>query len=390
MTRKGDGELSAQAAPKYGTSAVRDIHYVTGAKEPYVQVKQRKNGQYVVIERLPVHHRPRNHGLPTLQQSLAEAEVKLNSLKPGWMPTPKVKEAGRGGSSPPALPPIDLGWKNKAQALVGSLNNVHHEPGGGNKAIPRQRVAWEARAKVGSLDNLNYKAGARSTTSSQSDPVRSPRRQMQAMLEASPRYGALAHCGAMGPNMHYTPGGAEVLTTRPPRRFQHVRPRVGSLDNIAHVPGGGEVALETRPTRWRSEARVGSLENVHHVPSGGAVSIVNRRLSWQAKPRVGSLDNVGHKPQLSPITIPRNRLSWLGRPRVGSLDNVHHKPGGGLVNITNNRLRWNAQPKVDSKPPKRRMSHGSSLESLDSCEAGVGTRLRVALGSREGGGVRLV
>ena len=67
MTRKGDGELSTQAAPKYGPSAVRDIHYVTGAKEPYVQVKQRKNGQYVVIERLPVHHRTRNHGLPTLQ-----------------------------------------------------------------------------------------------------------------------------------------------------------------------------------------------------------------------------------------------------------------------------------------------------------------------------------
>ncbi|KAK7476997.1 hypothetical protein BaRGS_00031773 [Batillaria attramentaria] len=363
MPPANNGEMSTAPAPKYGPSAVRDIHYVTGAKSPYVTVKQRKNGQYVVVERLPVHHRARNHGLPTLKQSLAESEVKLNSIKPDWMPTPQAKQLGRHDyRSAPALPPIDLGWNQKAEAVVGSLVNVEHEPGGGNKAIPRQKVNWEARAKIGSLDNINYKSD-RPPHTSQSDPL--SRRRSSTKLQPTPRYGALAESGALGPALHYTPGGAEVITRS--SRYEHVKPRVGSLDNAAHVPGGGDVTVKHHRQNWKSRARIGSLDNVHHVPGGGEVSITNQRLTWQAKPRVGSLDNISHVPHFEKINIPRQKLSWKGRSRIGSLENIHHQPGGGIVQITNNRLRWKSQAKVDTRPPKRHdMSHGSSLDSLDS------------------------
>ncbi|KAL8564125.1 hypothetical protein ACOMHN_035730 [Nucella lapillus] len=345
--------------PKYGPSAVRDIRFVTGAKTPYVQVKQRKNGQYVVIERLPVHHKPRNHGLPTLQQSLAESEVRLRSLKPDWTPTTKSRELERKDGGTLSLPPIHLGWNKKAQAMVGSFENVHHEPGGGKKVIPRQNVKWYARAKVGSLDNLKFKSPRRVETT-QSDPVLSPRTRGSSTFGATPRYGGLAHTGSLGSSMHYTPGGAEVVVK--PRRFEHVRSRVGSLDNVSHVPGGGDVIVENRKNKWKAESQVGSLDNVKHCPGGGKVTITSERLRWQNKPRVGSLDNADHTPGGGQVRIPKNKVKWAGRSRVDSLANIHHKPGGGVVNITNNTLKWVAQPRVDNKPPRRR----PSLDSLDS------------------------
>lgn len=371
MAPRGDDTMSTQAAHKYGSSAVRDISYVTGSKTPYVQVKQRQNGQYVVVERLPVHHKPRNHGLPTLQQSLAESEVKLNSLKPGWMPTPKVRENYKPYRNPiPALPPINLGYKDKANPMVGSLDNVRHEPGGGRTAIFNEKVTWDARPKVGSLDNIDYNKGPGRGLTTKSDPGSSGR--ISDMLGRSPRYGALAASGALGPSMHYTPGGGEVFNK--PNRFRNVRPRVGSLENIGHTPGGGDVMVEHRPTRWRSDARIGSLDNVHHVPRGGDISIPNQRVEWQARPKIGSLDNVTHRPEPSAVSIPKNKVSWLGRSRVGSLENIHHRPGGGTVHIVNNRIRWKAQPRIDNKPP-RRMSHGSSLDSLDSTCKNQTTRI---------------
>lgn len=366
MVPTGTSHVSAApVAHKYGPSAVRDIHYVTGAKSPYVTVKQRKNGQYVVVERLPVHHRPRNHGLPTLQQSLAESEVKLNSIKPGWMPTPQVKQLGRHDyRSPPPLPPIDLGWGQKAEAMVGSLVNIDHEPGGGNKPIPRIKVTWEAKAKVGSLDNIQYKTPRSSMTNSDS---LSSRRRSSTRVQPTPLYGAIASTGALGGPTHYTPGGAEVVTKT--RRYEHVQSKVGSLDNVSHEPGGGDVAVKHHRPNWRSRARIGSLDNVHHVPGGGEVSITNQRLSWQAKPRIGSLDNISHVPHTERVRIPRQKLNWQGRSRVGSLDNIHHQPRGGIVHITNNRLKWKAEAKVDCKPPKRLdMSLGSSIDSLDSLQ----------------------
>ena len=361
------GAVSARTAPEYTSSVLKDFSSAKGNKDSYVQVKKRKNGQYVVVEKLPIHPRSvtRNHGLPSLQQALAQYDVKLNSIKPSWMPTAKVKTANlrRASDTYPVLPPIDLGFRDKAEPLVGSLLNVEHEPGGGKKTIQTQKLNWNATAKVGSLDNVGYKGTPRADTS-QSDPMTSKRR-MSSMLETSSRYSALAKSGALGPSLNYNGGGLDAIPRY--RRYLNARPRVGSLDNITHIPGGGEIVIASHRNRWKSEAKIGSLDNAHHVPGGGDVSISNQRLAWQAKARVGSLDNITHVPRLNPIKIPRNRVSWDGRSRVGSLDNIHHQPGGGVVAIPNRRLRWNAQSKIDSRPPKRN-SQGSSMESLNSCK----------------------
>ena len=363
MAPTGDGQVSTRqsdASFKYGPSAVRDIRYTTGLKQPYVQVKQRKNGQYVVVERLPVHHRARNHGLPTLQQSLVESEVKLNSIKPEWRPSQKVREKELRSSV--SLPPINLGWRDKVTAMVGSLDNVTHEPGGGNKRIPRNSIRWDARSKVGSLDNLEFKSPRRIDTS-QSDPVTSRRLSSHPTLAgSSPRYGAVASSGSLSHNLHYTPGGAEIITK--PRRYEHVRSRVGSLDNVTHVPGGGDVLVQSKRTRWKAESKVGSLDNVRHVAGGGDVSITSERVTWDAKSKIGSLENADHVAGGGDVSIQHRKLSWAGRSRIGSLANIHHKPGGGVVRIEDNRVQWKAQPKVDTKPPRRR----GSPDSPDSCE----------------------
>ncbi|KAL8559910.1 hypothetical protein ACOMHN_016956 [Nucella lapillus] len=268
------------------------------------------------------------------------------------MPATRTESGGQ-ASRFTTLPPIDLGWNDRAEAVVGSLVNVEHVPRGGDKAIPRKRVRWEAKAKVGSMDNVHYKDTPRSRTS-HSDTASLSRRRRSSMLEASARYSVLAKCGALGPQVEETTGRCR-------QRYRNVPPRVGSLDNIAHVPGGGETVIQHRRTRWKAEARVGSLDNVHHIPGGGdSVTVNHRRLSWLVGPRVGSLDNISHAPQLNPIQIPRNKTLWAGRARVGSLDNIHHLPGGGVFTIPKKRLRWNAQSKVDTNPPNRRNGYASS------------------------------
>ncbi|PVD35645.1 hypothetical protein C0Q70_02608 [Pomacea canaliculata] len=261
-----NGDVMVTPAFKYGPSAVRDVHYVTGAKVPYVTVKQRRNGQYVVVERLPVHHRQRDQGLPTLQQSLAESAVTLRSIKPMWMPSSKARSMERQyDDAGHLLPDIDLGWRDKAKALVGSLDNVHHAPGGGTKTIESRHLKWTAQAKVGSLNNLHYKSPALSSSqTTRSDPH--PFAQ-EPKFRPTPRYGALASTGALN-STHYTPGGAQVViaATRT-RQFSHVASRVGSLDNAGHVPGGGDIKIPHHRHRWKAEARLGSLENINHVPA---------------------------------------------------------------------------------------------------------------------------
>lgn len=339
---------------------MRDVQYVADAKRYDVSIKQRKNGQYVVVERFPITRTTRRDGVPTFTQSMVESEVKLNSLKPGWMPSPQSKIIGRYDyHSLPALPPINLGWRDRVNAVVGSLDNYHHKPGGGDKVVPTQKLHWQAKAKVGSMDYLDYKSPR--SHSSHIDPNL---QRKSVKFKPLPRYGALASTSALR-LVHYTPGGAQVVTHK--QRFDHVRPRIGSLENITHVPAGGDITVPHFREKWRSEARIGSLDNIHHVPAGGNTNIINHHVTWHAKSRVGSLDNITHTPRKSIISIPRNKTNWNARSRIGSLENIHHKPGGGNIHIENNHLVWRAQVKVDCSPPKTDLSRSrsSSFSSLD-------------------------
>lgn len=365
-TRARPGEKPSTLG-KYGPSAVRDVNFVDrgGAGRPLVSVKQRKNGQYVVVEKLPAKNFAQTGRVTTVEQSLSD-DVTLRSVKPQWKNTSKnhiTTSVPRTVANPYAeknfspykyakcLPPIDLGYQQKAEAQVGSLDNVQHVPGGGDKLIFSEKPRWKAKARVGSLENLDF--NQQRFSSSQSDG--SLERKMFAS-KAAGVYGATAGM------KHYTPGGGEAA--RKNQRYKDVGSKVGSLDNAGHTPGGGDVTIVRRRLNWHTEAKVGSLDNRSHRPQGGDIYIVNNKLSWQGKPRVGSLENVAHKPQVTVGKVPNYRTEWRGQAVVGSLDNIGHTPRGGNVVIHSQKLKWRAEAKVNSRP-----SVEEYLAQEDICES---------------------
>ncbi|KPM05522.1 microtubule-associated protein tau-like protein, partial [Sarcoptes scabiei] len=81
------------------------------------------------------------------------------------------------------------------RSKIGSLNNVHHKPAGGDKKIESQKLNWETKSRVGSLDNATHK-----------------------------------------------PQGGKVKVTTQKLEW-NVKSKVGSFDNVKHVPGGGNVKI---------------------------------------------------------------------------------------------------------------------------------------------------
>ncbi|MEQ2212789.1 cell surface agglutination protein Map4, partial [Xenoophorus captivus] len=57
--------------------------------------------------------------------------------------------------------------------------------------------------------------------------------------------------------------------------LSHVTSKCGSLDNIHHRPGGGNVRIESVKLDFKdkAQAKVGSLENAHHIPGGGRIMV---------------------------------------------------------------------------------------------------------------------
>lgn len=55
----------------------------------------------------------------------------------------------------------------------------------------------------------------------------------------------------------------------------NAKPKIGSLDNAAYKPGGGDKKIETVKLDFKDKAKpkVGSKENAKHVPGGGTIKV---------------------------------------------------------------------------------------------------------------------
>lgn len=53
--------------------------------------------------------------------------------------------------------------------------------------------------------------------------------------------------------------------------------RSATLMTCSFVPGGGDVKIESQKLNFKekAQAKVGSLDNVGHLPAGGAVKVVS-------------------------------------------------------------------------------------------------------------------
>lgn len=322
---------------------------------PVVNVHQKRNGRYVVVEQKPVHTVPApvNQELERLREielhSLgSDGEVKYKYVKPPWKFSPKGNLMERSFNREfhePYLPPISdrRGYK-EVKSKVGSLDNYDHAPRGGNRKIPTFKVNWHAEAKVGSLDNIPKKSKSypnseiASARSSISDP-RSLR-----FHETGPHYGGKGDSVSFS-GYHYTPNTVQEIPFS--ARTLTAEAKVGSLDNIHHKPQGGHKLRLHFPTNWKSEAKVDSLEKIFHAPSGGDVTIIDMKPKWKALPKIKS-HNTDYKQHRSDFKVPHFEADWknTATSKVNSLSNKDHTPRTNTSKIYKQRLKWKKESKI--------------------------------------------
>ena len=313
---------------------------------PYVTVKKRPDGKYVVIEKYPEKLKPvapvtQDHSPWKLMKLKNSSEVKFRSIRPEWKYSLGAGVLSNTNPANQNLPECHIPWN--AQAKIGSLENYNYQPGGGQKRIFSEKVAWNASSKIGSFDNIDYPV----KHWSESDFTK--QRNNVSVWKLKPKYGAAASMG-MFDNIHYTPGGAMVV--KPKTNYSHVKSKIGSLDAIDHTPEGGKKKIPHFKVQWNAKSRIGSLENISHNPAGGDVLFLQEKLKWNQRAKIGSLDNITYQPGGGRVKIPHHRTDWRAKPRVGSLANVHHTPRGGNYVIPSKRINWKAESKVNSLPGK--------------------------------------
>ncbi|XP_068438226.1 microtubule-associated protein 4 isoform X2 [Clinocottus analis] len=148
-------------------------------------------------------------------------------------------------------------------------------------------------------------------------------------------------------------------STAPAPEIRNVRSKIGSTDNIKHQPGGGKVPTtsQSRATAVSKEtslgkvqivskkldfshvaSRLGSKDNMKHVPGGGNVQILNKKVDLsKVTSKCGSKDNIKHKPGGGVVKIESHKVSFRekAQSKVGSVDNLSHSPGGGDAKAEN-------------------------------------------------------
>ncbi|KAG5268290.1 hypothetical protein AALO_G00210890 [Alosa alosa] len=79
-------------------------------------------------------------------------------------------------------------------------------------------------------------------------------------------------------------------------------------------------------------SRLGSKDNIKHVPGGGNVQILSKKMDVsKVTSKCGSKDNIKHKPGGGEVKIESHKVAVKGQPKVGSMENVKHEPGGGNI-----------------------------------------------------------
>jgi len=95
-------------------------------------------------------------------------------------------------------------------------------------------------------------------------------------------------------------------------------------------------------------SKIGSLENLKHLPGGGRNKVLSEKLKWKKVARTENL-NKSYKPSGGDVQIKDEKLSWNVTPKIGSLEYASHRPGGGNTKIVDQKLLVkHIRPRIDS------------------------------------------
>ncbi|EHH16404.1 hypothetical protein EGK_11682, partial [Macaca mulatta] len=188
--------------------------------------------------------------MPSRPSTTPSIDKKPTSAKPSST-TPRLSRLATNASAP------DL--KN-VRSKVGSTENIKHQPGGGRAKVEKKTEAAATTRKPES-NAVTKTAG----------PIASAQKQ---------------------------PAGKVQIVSKKVS-YSHIQSKCGSKDNIKHVPGGGNVSISSdKRVHCSSFATQKQVTNSFVVPGGGDVKIESQKLNFKekAQAKVGSLDNVGHLP----------------------------------------------------------------------------------------------
>ncbi|CAL8292220.1 unnamed protein product [Lota lota] len=136
------------------------------------------------------------------------------------------------------------------------------------------------------------------------------------------------------------PSQGKVHTDSRKLDFSHVTSRLGSKENLKHVPGGGNVQiLNKKVDLSKVTSKCGSKDNIKHKPGGGVVKIESHRVNIKdkAQSKVGSMDNLGGTP--------------------GKGDGIQEPAEGGSMRA----------PAVSAEPPEAPASQENGLKEGGPC-----------------------
>lgn len=155
----------------------------------------------------------------------------------------------------------------------------------------------------------------------------------------------------------------------PSPNLKVVKSKIGSLENASHKPGGGNVKIETKKIEVKAAPRI-EAKNETYVPKGGDKKIVSTKLQWNAKPKIGSLENAAHKPGGGDKRIESIKTDFKERakPKIGSKDNITYKPGGGDIKIVTQKLDIKAESKIGSLDNLKHKPGGGDKKIFDDKE----------------------
>ncbi|XP_053408677.1 microtubule-associated protein tau-like isoform X3 [Mercenaria mercenaria] len=234
--------------------------------------------------------------------------------------------------------------------------NERYKPGGGNIQVFSQKV--DTRSVTPRTDTTKPRSALspRISPSKEKAPL-TPKAPTPNTKQVQSKIGSLN-------NVKHSPGGGNVKVLNTKVDFSNVPSKVGSKDKIDHKPKGGDKKIETQKLSWQTESKVGSLKNVTHSPGGGNLKVLNQRVSWSAKSRVGSLENATHSPGGGKVKILDQKVEIKAQSKIGSTANIKHKPGGGDKKIETQKLEFKetARPKVGSMDKVKHKPGGGDIK----------------------------
>jgi hypothetical protein len=121
----------------------------------------------------------------------------------------------------------------------------------------------------------------------------------------------------------WAPKRNEIEIRSDANKFKHVTSRIGSLANMDHRPGGGQVSIRDDPVNWQVSSKINSLANANWSPPPPRVTVRTEKIKWDVQPKIGSLMNIDHKPLGGNVAIRDDKMDLSHiTPRVdcGFLD----------------------------------------------------------------------